>query len=189
MNVFDEYTVATGVVDAARAEGTPATNLESLAVSAVEDDSAPRELFNGRKPLYTLKAEKPEHRAIIMMKASAMTHKEIAAATGLTAQAVMYIVKQPWAQEQILREIEQAGREPVIQLLKVSAMDAAQRLITIAESSENDETRRKANNDILDRVFGKANQSLTVENKTDAAKLSEQEIDKRLAELYAKRSS
>jgi hypothetical protein len=73
--------------------------------------------------------------------------------------------------------------------LKVSAMDAAQRLITIAESSENDETRRKANNDILDRVFGKANQSLTVENKTDAAKLSEQEIDKRLAELYAKRSS
>lgn len=139
-------------------------NQDSGGVAHAEVEE-PRSLFNQRKPAYALKAERPEHRAIVMMKASAMTNVEIAASIGWTPVAVGYVVKQPWAVKQILEEIERAGREPVMQLLKVSAMEAAQRLVGIAETAENDETRRKANNDILDRVFGKSNQAITVTTK------------------------
>ena len=129
------------------------------------DDPTPRALHNQRQPLYTLKAERPEHRAIIMMKASAMTNKEIAAAIGWTAQSVMYVVKQPWAVDQILREIENAGREPVLQLLKVSAMEAAEAVIGVMRGAESDKVRLDAAKEILDRNFGKATQKMEISNK------------------------
>jgi len=181
MNVTNEYNTASGgIAEATEAQGGIVMDTEG---------AEPRGMFNARQPAYELKAERPEHRAVIMMKAAAMTNVEIARATGMSPVTVAYIVKQPWAQEQILKEIEESGREAVIQLLRVSAIDAAERLIAIAESAANDETRRKANNDILDRVFGKPNQPVSDGTKADPSKLSEAEIDKRLAELYAKQQS
>lgn len=144
--------------------GTPSVN-----------DVTPRPLFNQRKPARVLQAERPEHRAIIMMKASAMSNVEIAQTLEISPVTVATIVKQPWAAAQILEEIEKAGREPVMQLLKVAALDAAQRLIDIAEGAENDETRRKANNDILDRTFGKSTNHVSVTTKA-AASMTDEEL-------------
>lgn len=135
----------------------------------------PRPLHNGRKALYEIKSERPEHRAIIMMAARGMGNKEIAGALGYSAQHVMYVKKQPWAVKQILEEIESAGREPVMALLHGAAEEAATRLISIAENAENDETRRKANNDILDRVFGKVTNNVSVTTKS-ASDLSDAEL-------------
>ena len=192
MNIFDAYTVA---ASPAQAEGpAPCVDSQSNEVDidnqyALEDAPTPRPLFNARQPLYTLKSEKPEHRAIILMKAAAMSNKEIANAIGWTAQAVMYVVKQPWAQEQILKEIESAGREPVMQLLHTAAFESAERLIEIARNAEGEECRRKANNDILNRVLGMPNQKIETSTAADASKLTEKEIDERLAKLYAKRAN
>lgn len=189
--VFDEYSVAAGAVPpAVEVVSSPAAaEIPKESVLTINSDEKPRALFNGRQPQYTLKSERPEHRIVIMMTAAGMSTKEIAQSTGMTPQAVMYIKKQPWAVQQVLEEIEKAGREPVVQLLKTAAMDAAQRLIDIAENAENLETKRKANNDILDRVFGKPNQPVTNNVVVDPTKMTEAEIDQKLNELLSKRAS
>lgn len=124
-----------------------------------------RPLFNGREPLYTLKAERPEHRAVIMMAAAGMGNKEIANALGKTPQYVMYVKKQPWAEEQILREMETAGREPVIQLMKCSALEATETILDTMRTADSKKVRMEAAAHILDRVLGKATNKIEVTNK------------------------
>jgi hypothetical protein len=131
----------------------------------VLENASPRPLFNGRKPLYELKAESPQHRAIIMMTASGMGNKEIAAALGYSAQHVMYVKKQPWAVEQILKEIENAGREPVLQLFRITAMEACEKQIELMRGADSEKVQSENAEKILDRVFGKANQKIEVTNK------------------------
>ena len=150
---------------------------------------SPRPLFNGRQPAYTLQSERPEHRLIIMLKAAGRTNVEIAEATGTTAVHVATIVKQKWAVEQILREIEGAGREPVIELMQGAAVDATMRLIEIAQGAKNEETKRKANLNLIEFTFGKPNQPLSVTQKREAGQMTEAEIDAELAELRARRHS
>ena len=150
-------------------------NQDEKVTVEVDSNSTPRPLFNGRKPQYVLKSERPEHRAVIMLAASGMNYKEIAETLGKSAVHVQTIVKQDWAQRQILQEIENAGREPVRQLLQNAAFEAAERLVAIAENAESEETKRKANNDILDRVFGKATNIVQVQTK-QASDLSDDEL-------------
>jgi hypothetical protein len=134
----------------------------------------PRPLFQGRKPAYVLKAERPEHRAVIMMKAAGLSNVEIAATLGKSAVHVATVVKQPWAQQQILEEIENAGREPVVTLLQGAAADAAQKLIMLCQEGNTHEIQRKASVDILNRVFGMPNQAIehtvmgNLDEKSDA---------------------
>ena len=152
-------------------------------------DKGPRPLFNGRGPAYVLKAERPEHRIIIMLKAAGRTNIEIAEATGTTPVHVAHIVKQPWAVEQILKEIETVGRSPVIEMLHDAAIPAAQFQINLLHDTEaNKETRRKASDSILDRVLGKANQPVSIDDKRKPEDMTLEEIDKRLAELHAKQN-
>ena len=132
-----------------------------------EDEPVPRELYNQRDPAYVLKAERPEHRVIVMMSAAGMGNKEIADA--LTANGtprsptyVSYVRKQPWAVKQILEEIERAGREPVRVLLQGAAYEAAERLIDLARNARQERTKLAANEAILDRVFGKATTPIMV---------------------------
>lgn len=134
-----------------------------------------RPLHNGRKPSYTLQAERPEHRGIVMMKASGMTHREIAAAIGWTEAAISYVVKQPWAVEQILREIENAGREPVLQLYRITAMEACEKQIDLMRNAESEKVQSENAEKIIDRVFGKASQKIEVTNKP-ATEFSDDEL-------------
>lgn len=139
-------------------------NQDGKGVECVEEQT-PRPLFNARQPAYTLKSERPEHRAIIMMSAAGMGNKEIADALGKTAQHVMYVKKQPWAVEQILREMESAGREPVQQLLKVSALEATEMVLGVMRTADSAKVRLDAAKEVLDRVFGKSTQKMEVSNK------------------------
>lgn len=135
----------------------------------------PRDLFNARKPAYTLKAERPEHRIVVMLKAAGHSNVEIANVTGYSTTQICYIVKQDWAKKQILEEIEKAGREPVLQMMRVDAMEAYQRIRNLAENAASEEVQRKCNESILDRVFGKASQPITITEKP-AAELSDDEL-------------
>ena len=138
-------------------------------------ESKPRPLWNGRKPLYSLKAERPEHRAIIMMTAAGMGNKEIADALGYSAQHVMYVKKQPWAVAQILEEIEKAGREPVMQLLRVSAMEATETILDTMRTADSKKVRLDAAGMVMDRVFGKATNKIEVTNK-DPNEFTDEEL-------------
>lgn len=142
----------------------------------------PRPLYGEHIPRWVLQRERPEHRIIIMLASTGMGAAEISEHLRFVGHdvhkvTVANLLKQPWAMEQVLLEIERAGREPVRQMLQGESLDAAQRLVELAKEAKSEETKRKANNDILDRVFGKPNQPITHEVK-DPSELSDEELAK-----------
>lgn len=151
LKVLDEYTSA----------AAPIAECGSI----IEQDKSPksRGLFNAVQPQYVLKREKLQHRAVIMLKARALSNREVAEALGMTAVAVGYIVNQPWAQEQVLAEIEQAGRDEVQTLLQGAASDSVIRLINERDNDKAKPSERiAAANSLLDRLFGKPNQPISM---------------------------
>lgn len=150
--------------------------------------SAPPPLFNAKEPLVELKHEKYEHRNVCFLKAQGFSNVEIAELTGYTPTAIGYIVKQPWAEKLILDVIHKEGGDAVHKLLGEEALKAAERLIQISSDAKiNVETRRKANNDILDRVYGRPNQPYTEEKVTNVESLSDEELAKLVSKDMANR--
>jgi hypothetical protein len=145
--------------------------------SSEEEASAIAPLQGNRlEPMYHVKSEKYEHRIVAFHKAAGMTDKEVAEATGLHPVTIGYLKKQPWFEQLVLEEIHRKGQE-ALDYLSQHSLKAAQRLVEISENAANEETRRKANNDILDRRYGKPNQPMSVSNKK-ADELSDEELMK-----------
>lgn len=139
---------------------------------------SPRPLWNpftGKH--HVRKHEKLEDRLVILMKSAGYTNVEIAEQLGITPVTVSYILKQPWAAEQVLEEIERSGRDKVVATLQGAAYDAALRLIEISESASSEQVKLKANNDVLDRVLGRPNQPVSYKN-VDLESLSDEELAK-----------
>lgn len=88
---------------------------------------------------------------------------EMLAANGIQRSApyVGNVRKQPWAVEQILKEVEKAGREPIKMLFQSNALEMAQIQLELARSAESEKVRLDAATKVLDRVIG------TVTNKTE----------------------
>lgn len=136
-----------------------------------------------------LQKENFRHREVCYLRAQGFRSSEIADRLGVTVVMVNYTLKQPWAQQFVLDLISRAGAKDVIEIFQRAAPKAALDLIEIAESAENDETRRKANNDLLDRVFGKPNQPVTHTQIKDPRTMSDAEIAMELAMLKERDSN
>lgn len=136
------------------------------------------QLFNQRSPAYFLQAERPEHRIIIYLKAEGYSNLEIADKVGWTPAGVANIVKQPWAAKRIVEIIQQKGGDAVQQLLQGSAVDMVQRLITEANEAQCSRDRITAADKVLDRIYGKPNQSIVHHKGTDLNRLSDEELAK-----------
>lgn len=135
----------------------------------VVEEAPPRDLFNGKAPAYDLKRERVIHRAIIMMAATGETYRAIAEALGVTPVMVSYVVNQPWAKEQILKEIEKAGRSQVLAIIHDHSLAAVEKIIDVMQNAKSKETQLKAANALLDREFGRPTQPI--------AHLSEHNLD------------
>ena len=171
---MNEYSKAAGAElidellrDEADASVVPKRN-ETLA------EGMPPRLHNPLKPAYELQHEKYEHRVIAYMKAQGLNDKEIAERTGLSPVTIGYVKKQPWFEKLVLTEIHKHG-DAALEFLAQETLEAAKRLVDIARNAENDETRRKANNDILDRKYGKPNQPVALTQKR-AEEMSDDEL-------------
>ena len=174
--LLSEYVEATGAAPSgvhemnSTLEGPPSARAEGPA------QNEPRPLFNGREPAYTLQAERPVHRAIVFLAAQGLSYVEIAQQLGMSPPAVGYIVKQPWAEEEILKQIHQNGGEAVEIVLKQQALPSVMKLIELRDSEEvAAEVQRKSANDLLDRIFGKPNQPVT-HRQEDLAEMSDAEL-------------
>jgi hypothetical protein len=148
-----------------------------------------RELWgkdNFKRPAYAPKKERFEHRIIAYIKATqpGLTNREIGERVGLHEVTIAYLLRQPYMELAVLEEVKKSY-DPAMQLLQNEAFDAASRLIQISKDAENDEVRRKANNDVLDRKYGKPNQPMSVQKK-DASSLSDQELADIIAKSEAK---
>lgn len=193
MNAFEQFEEVadrpkggglSGVLTNSSIEGTVFTAVQGGKEDVVNVVEEPRPLWQGREPLYTLKAERPEHRIVIMLAATGMGNKEMSehlAAAGYrqyTPQAIAYIRKQPWAVKQILEEIEKAGREPVKMLLQSSCYEAAETLTDLMKEAESEMVKKQAAESILDRAgFGK---NINITTTSNPAEMSDADLRNQL---------
>lgn len=121
------------------------------------------ELHGFKPPCYEMQQERYEHRIIAELKAMGKTNREIAEITGFTPTTINYVVKQPWCKQFIMDEIHRNGGKAVLDFMKSKAMVAAEVVVEAIESDDNMTARRDRAaiaNSLLDRVFGKADQTI-----------------------------
>jgi hypothetical protein len=164
MEGIDEYTIESALM------GDVPTVAD---LSAQENGDV---LYNQRRPAYTLQAERPEHRIIIYLKAEGYSNIEIADKLGWTPAGVANIVKQPWAAKRIVDVIHEKGGDMVQQLLQGAAVDMVQQLITEAQHAGCSRDRIVAADKVLDRIYGKPNQSIVHHKGTDLNTLSDEQL-------------
>jgi len=145
--------------------------------SKMEPDR-PRGLVNAKAPAWVLGKERFEHRIIIYLKAEGFSNKEIAEKVGFSSLAVSNLLRQPWAQEAVLRIIQENGGDAVQTLLNGAALDAVQRLITEMdnESTATSRDRVTAADKLLDRLYGKPNQPIE-HRQSNLTEMSDEELE------------
>jgi hypothetical protein len=136
-----------------------------------------KSMFSPREPYYAIKHQRLEHMTVIYLKAQGLTNTEIAAQTGWTTVAISNLLRQPWAQEQVLEIVHQNGGNAVQQCLNANALKAVQRLV---REMDNDDARPSerivAADKLLDRLYGKPNQP--IEHRAgDTSQMSDEELE------------
>jgi hypothetical protein len=159
-----------------------------LADSSVAEEAAVNVdgLFNRRDPNTSITHEKPEHRLAIMLKAKhGLSNREIARALNYTDAHISQLFRQPWAQQEVLKQLKTGGGDGVLELIE---SEAANNVFTAIEIRDNPQApsvvRLAAANSLLDRFLGKPTQHIesdtTVHQSKDIA-----EVDRELAALQA----
>lgn len=139
------------------------STVERERVGVAEPLRADQPLWNDQEPSKYLKREKPEHRAIAMLKAAGLSNREICEQTGYSYPQLTIILHQPWARELIVQELKKAGRQGVETLLQSIAPDAVMKLEEVMNSDDaTPDTQRKAAKDVIELAYGRATQKLEV---------------------------
>lgn len=155
--------------------------------------------FHGETdPQIHIQKEKPEHRLIIMMFAQGLSAKEVFLQlggewcneknnTGPVPQTGQYtyphitqIRKQPWAQKEIVRIMQQNGSDKIsarFAELGSRAIDTLEQVMEDVEEKGN--VRAQAANAILDRFLGKPTQKVVTEDITTVSSLEKDAIQLR----------
>lgn len=149
-------------------------------------DSNPDKLFNSKDANLAIISEKPEHRAIVYMKAQMLSNTEIAQRTGYSIPWISQITRQPWFRQQLLHELKIAGTDNLSATFQASALDS---IYTLIEVRDNDtapaNARLAAANSILDRVLGKPVQHVETKNQTIPTSDEITKLNKDIAESEA----
>lgn len=140
------------------------------------------DLWNRYDTRVPIQHENPRHRLAIMLKARGMSHKEIAERLGYTPVMMSILFQQKWAQDRVLKEINDAGRPELQTIFESAAVDSALALIRERDSTVNKSADRiSAADKLLDRFLGKPAQ--TVKQEVTVNKGDIEEVDRELAEL------
>ena len=184
-----EVSTITRVVDAAaKPLGTYTyANLESGSQEEQDYAANGNRLHNDNKPYQGYKKEKPEHRLMILLKAQGKANKEIAELTGYTPQTVSEVLRQPWARQRLLDEINIAGRDQIYELLRGEVANSLMKVVEIRDTATADEkaVALAASNSIIDRFLGKPTQRVESfeGGKRNTDQLDPAKIDAELARV------
>ncbi len=176
--LLHEYIVAASPdAGASRTIGDPAGASQDFRNNVPAPNNAePRPMFNGREPQYVLQSERAVHRAICFLAAQGLSYVEIAQQLGVSGTTVGYVVKQDWAEKEILDIIHKNGGDAVATVLSQQALPSVLKLVELRDSEEvAAEVQRKAANDLLDRIFGRPNQPVT-HRQEDLEQMSDAEL-------------
>lgn len=109
--------------------------------------------------------EKTWHRVAIFMATNGKTYAEIARALNRSEMQVSCVLRQPWAQERMQREIATAGRDNLQELLNVYGPATMLEVIDLGRSAKSEQVKLAAKREVLDRWLGKPNQPMSVNEK------------------------
>jgi hypothetical protein len=130
--------------------------------------TADGDLFNPKAPLVTVKHEKAWHRMAIMLKVMGFSNIEIAAKLEVTPVMVSQVLRQQWARETMVKEINAPARMQIAKILESTALDSVFTLIEQRDRPDAKPSERiSAANALLDRYLGKPQQ--TVEHRESTA--------------------
>ncbi len=143
-------------------------------------------LENGASiPQVHLSQEKVIHRTMIYLKSLGLSNVEIAAKTNYTPVSVANVLAQPWAKQRLVKELVDAGKNVIEEMLRGAGADSVATLIAVRDDAKAPPaTRVTAADKLLDRLLGKAVQRTENVNLTKKVD-SLEEIDAELAHLTA----
>jgi len=96
-----------------------------------------------------------------------MSNREVAARTDYDENWVGQICNQPWFRLRLVKELKDAGRDAVSEVIKSAALDSVFTLIGLRDNDQTPASVRAASaNALLDRFLGKPTQKLEHEDKT-----------------------
>jgi hypothetical protein len=147
------------------------------------------DFHNSAEPQRCLKQEKPEHRIIIFLKARGHSNVEIAEATGFHKVTVGNVLRQPWAKERLLHEINKTGRDAVQTMIQSAALDSVLKLIEVRDDPETPKAVASANCErLLDRYLGKPKQQVDVQHSGSLEGKDLQQLDKEIEALQTEQN-
>lgn len=112
-----------------------------------------------------IRSEKPWHRVAILLAAQGFTVREISEKMDRAEYWVSLLLRQQWARERLLEEINRAGRSEIETILKSAGASAIQKVIHLSEKAKNEAVQLAASKEIIDRLLGKAVEKMEVVHK------------------------
>ena len=149
--------------------------------SEIEHDILGHEdaFFGAKLPNLVIHRELPVHRLICYLKAQGLSNREISSRVSKSESWISQVIRQPWAQERIVAEIREAGRDSLQGILASQAEDSVWTLVEIRDDVKaKNADRAQCANSLLDRLLGRPNQPITHSGKVDPTTLSDEELVK-----------
>lgn len=177
-DILDEFMVAPAILIADRAVSNPnQTPIAESPSPLMSQILAGGHFHNPREPQVPIQTERPEHRAVLLLKMQGLTNIQIEERTGYTRVHIATIVKQPWAQQYMSQNMHLAGMDQVIHTLKGSALRAAKRLEEEIDNEDTGDARSRiaASKIVIQQIYGAAAVNVT-HHKDDLNKLSDEEL-------------
>lgn len=159
----------------------PATEGREGRTASTKTQSSAAPLANAKPPYYQNQRERYTHRIMLEKAAQGYTVKEIAEQTGFTTVAVNNILRQPYAQQTLVDEIQRIHGvdEEVVEIIKRNVVKAAKLYENILNDPTADRKERMlAADTFFNRRYGKAVQPMSVGSCVDLNSLSDEEIAK-----------
>jgi hypothetical protein len=159
-----------------------------LCGSSIEQDykENPDALHGDKEPNTGILREQPVHRIMVLLKAQGKSNREIAEFVGRTENNVSQILRQPWARERLLLEINGAGRDAVQELLRGEVTNSIFKIIEVRDGVTTEpHVQLAASNSLLDRFLGKPTQRVESMNTNLNATVSPEKLDEELARTEA----
>jgi lambda repressor-like predicted transcriptional regulator len=157
---------------------------ESLSEKEKDWRGSPDVLHQALAPNLSIIHEQPLHRAIVMLKASGLSNNEIAARTGYTYPWISQVLRQPWARERLIAELNAAGREGIQQLLNGTVVDSVLKLVEIRDTANAKASDKiAASRELLNRALGMPTQHIDQTTSNAATPRELAEIERELSAL------
>jgi hypothetical protein len=113
------------------------------------------------------------------------TVEEIAIHTGYTRLRVGEVLRQPWAQMNIVDDIQRSVQDEVKALLENEVLPSIKKQAALRDDPDAPKAvQLAAANALLDRFLGKPNQPIT-QHQGDPAQMSNKELEERVAKIVA----